>query len=157
MILIPNEITDKLESMISAEFPGEKVYRELVPSDFVRPSNLIVQDPSEIQVDLGCSIMEVRTTFTITTYVTTDEYAHSHLTELHIRQMRLLKLFLPGFIKVGDRAPKVKGTIKTGGGYDYDTLTVTLAYTLNWSDFLEIPQLPAADQLHLNEEVTTYG
>ena len=157
MFLIPNDIADKLEAMISAEFPGEKVYRELVPSDFVRPSTLIVQEPSEIQVDLGCSIVEVRAIFTIITYVETDEYAHSHLTDLHLRQMRLVKLFLPGFIKVGDRAPKVRGAIKTGGGYDYDTLTVTLAYTLNRSEFLEIPQLPTADQLHLNEEVTTYG
>ena len=75
---------------------------------------------------------------------------------MHLRQMTLLGLFLPGFIKVGDRAPKVEN-IEMAGGYDYDTVTVTFGYTLNRQDFEAIAQRPTMEQLHLRTEVRTYG
>lgn len=156
-MITPNDIADRLEELVNDEFPGEEVYRNLVPTDFVRPSTLIVQETSTGKVDLGCNVIEMVATFTLTTFVTADEYHHSHLQELHLRQMRLVRLLLPGFIKVDDRAPKVRGEIKLGGGFDYDTVTVSFAYTLDRTDFLNIPQLPVMTQLHLNEEVRTYG
>lgn len=156
-MVTPNDIADRLEELVGEEFPGEPVYRELVPSDFQRPGTLIVQEKAEGSADFGCNLIEMTAAFTLTTYVPVDEYHHSHLAELHNRQMRLVKLLLPGYIRVGDRAPKVRGKVTMAGGYDYDTVTVTFAWTLDRGDFMNIPQQPLMEQLHLNEEVRTYG
>ena len=156
MFITPSDIADTLETMVAAEFPGGKIYRELVETDFIRPCTLIVQKGCTGDVDVGSNIVELRPTFTLTTFVKVDPYHNSHLADLHLRQMRLVGLFLSGFIRVKDRAPKVCG-IEMGGGYDYDTVTVTFRYTLNRSDFMNIPQMPVMEQLHTNEEVETHG
>lgn len=157
MFITPSDIADALETLVAAAFPDEKIYRELTERDFSRPCTLIVQKGCTGDVDVGSNIVELRPTFTLTTFVKVDPYHNSHLADLHLRQMRLVGLFLAGFIRVKDRGPKVHG-VEMGGGYDYDTVTVTFRYTLDRSDFMNIPQLPVMEQLHTNEEeVETYG
>ncbi len=85
-----------------------------------------------------------------------DEYSHSHLAALHLRQMTLAGLLLPGYVKVADRAVKVR-ELKMGGGYDYDTVSVTFSFTLSRKDFEEIEQRQKMLQLHLREEIATHG
>lgn len=155
-MVTPCDIADCLETMLRAVFPGEDVHRELTPSNFERPCNLIVQEECEGDVAMGSNVVELRPTFMLTTFVEADEYHHSHLKDLHARQMKIVGLFLPGYIKVGNRAPKVVGML-LGGGYDFDTVKVTFSYALDRNDFIETPQLPTISQLHLSEEVTTYG
>ena len=156
MILAPADIGDKLEELIHGLFPGETTYRELVESDFDRPSNLIVQEECKGIVGYGCNNVELQPVFTVTTYVPVDEYHNSHLNALHERQMRLLGLLMPGYIRVKDRAAKVIG-VDLGGGYDFDTVTVKFSYVLDRNDFIEIEQRPLMQTLHTNEEVTTHG
>lgn len=156
MFITPNDIADAFEALIAEKFPGERVYRNLVPADFARPSTLIVQDQVKGRPDFGCSSIQMLATFTITTFVETDDYRHSHLQALHLRQMTIAGLLMPGFIKVGDRAPKITD-FSLGGGYDYDTVTVTVSYTLDRNDFMSLPQYPLVGELHMNEEVRTYG
>lgn len=156
-MLTPNDIADRLDELIREKFPGETVYRELVPQGFERPSNLIEQDACKGVVAYGTQIVELRPVFTLTTFVEVDEYHHSHLAELHRRRMILTGLLLPGYIKVGDRAPKVADDIQLAGGFDYDTVTVTFSYTLSRQDFDEIEQKPDMLDLHLRTEVKTYG
>lgn len=156
-MITPNDIADRLEALIREKFPGEEVYRELCPQGFARPCSLIVLDGCTGVVGYGTQIVEFRPTFTMTTFVTVDEYHHSHLAELHRRQMILTGLLLPGYIRVGDRAPKVADDIQMTGGYDYDTVTVTFSYTLSRQDFEEIEQKPDMLELHLRTEVNTYG
>ena len=141
-----NDIGDRLEELVQAAFPEEKVYRELCPSDFTRPCTLIVAD--ECAVDVGYSPMTavLQPTFTLTTFAVTDEFYHSHLAELHRRQAKLLGLLLPGYIKAGDRAPKVT-RIKMAGGYDYDTVTVTFSVTVNKAEFMEQATAPEAQSI----------
>lgn len=155
-MLTPNDILDRLEELVRENFPGETVYRDLTPEDFERPSNLIVLDSCKGQINFGTKVVELWPVVTLTTFVLVDEYYHSHLAALHLRQMTLTGLFLPGYIKVGDRAPHVD-EVSLDGGFDYDTVTATLRYTLSRSDFESMPQLPKMEQLHLNEEVRTYG
>lgn len=152
MFITPSDIADTMETLIAAEFPGETIYREVVETDFARPCTLIVQNGCTGEVDVGSNIVELYPTFTLTTFVKTDPYHNSHLTALHLRQMRLVGLLLAGFIRVQDRTPKVHG-VEMSGGYDYDTVAVTFRYTLDRSDFLNIPQLPVMEHLHTNEEV----
>ena len=156
MFITPSDIADALETMVASEFPGETIYRELNEVDFVRPSTLIVQEGCTGEVDVGSNIVELRPTFTLNTFVQVDPYHNSHLADLHLRQMRLVGLLLSGFIRVKDRAPKVH-RVEMGGGYDYDTVSVTFRYTLDRNDFMNIPQLPTMEQLHTNEEVETHG
>lgn len=156
MILMPVDIGDKLEALIQGLFPGEKTYRELVETDFKRPSNLIVQDSCKGFVAYGCNNVELQPVFTLTTYVEVDQYHHSHLNALHERQMLILGLLIPGYIRVKDRAAKVIG-VELGGGYDFDTVTVKFSYVLDRNDFIEIEQRPLMVTLHTNEEVTTHG
>lgn len=155
-MLTPNDIADRLEELVKEKFPGEPLHRELVPQGFQRPCNLIVQEPWKSDPGFGTGMISLHPVYTLTTFVEVDEYHHSHLARMHLRQMTLLGLFLPGFIKVGDRAPKVE-SIEMAGGYDYDTVTVTFGYTLNRQDFEEIEQRPTMEQLHLRTEVRTYG
>lgn len=155
-MITPSDIADRLAELVAEQFPGEKIYRELVESDFDRPSTLIVQESCEVDMGYGSNVVKMRPTFTLTTYVEVDHYHHSHLEALHLRQLKLVGLLIPGYIKVKGRAPKVIG-VKLGGGYDFDTVTVTFSYTLDRNDFMDIPQLPMMGQLHLTEEVVTYG
>ena len=154
-MLTPNDIADRLEELIREKFPGEDVYRELVPSGYERPSNLVVYDGGSVDIGHGCRSVELRLQYTMTTFVVVDEYHHSHLAALHLRQMALAGLLLPGFIKVKDRAPKV-GEVKLEGGYDYDTVTVTFHVTLDRGEFEQITQSSEMLDLHLRTEVRTY-
>lgn len=155
-MITPNDIADRLEKLVAEKFPGETIYRELTPQGFTRPSTLIVQEPWQADAGYGTGLIALHPVYTLTTFVEVNEYHDSNLAALHQRQMVLLGLFLPGFIRVGDRAPKVE-RLALAGGYDYDTVTVTLVYMLDRTDFEEIEQLPAMEQLHLRTEVRDHG
>ena len=163
MFVTPNDILERLKELVQDKFPGEDVHLNLCPERFTRPCTLIEQTGCTGNVGFGCQTVELRPTVRLTTFVEVDEYHHSHLADLHLRQMILLGLFLPGFIKVKDRAVKVglgdqaDELIQLDGGWDYDTVTVPLVYTLDRGDFEDIPQLPDMGELHIRQEVTTYG
>ena len=59
--------------------------------------------------------MELRPQFTLTTFTEVDAFHQQNDQELTRRQMILLGLFLPGYVKVKDRAPMcwTKGSWKT--------------------------------------------
>ena len=156
-MVTPNDIMDELEALVEKKFPGEAIYRNLAPQGFERPSTLIVLDQCEGDANFGTSVLELRPQFTLTTFVPVDEYHHSHLAELHRRQMVLTGLFMPGYIRVKDpsdpkgkgRAPKVTA-LKLAGGYDYDTVTVTFSLTLSRADFLEAETAPMMEHFDFN-------
>lgn len=156
-MVTPNDILDALEALVGEKFPGEPVYRDRTPSDFRRPSNLIVLEPYEGDANFGTGVVELRPVFTLTTFVEVDKYHHSHLAELHRRQMVLTGLFMPGYIRVADPAdPKGKGRaphvteLKLAGGYDYDTVTVTFSLTLSRADFMEAETAPMMEHFNFN-------
>lgn len=163
MIITSNDILEQLKKLVQEKFPGEDVHLNLCPHGFTRPCTLIELDSCTGNAGFGCQTVELRPTVRLTTFVEVDEYHHSHLAELHLRQMLLLGLFLPGYVRVKDRAVKVgpgdrsDELIRLDGGWDYDTVTVPLVYTLDRSDFEEIPQLPEAGKLQIRQEVNTYG
>ena len=147
-MLTPSDIQARIVELVKAAFPGEDLHEGLCPEGFARPCNLVVLDKVEIDPQVSAYLAELSCTFTLTTFVPVDDYHHSHLAELDLRQMRLASLFMPGYIKAGDRAPKVSG-LKLAGGYDYNTVTVTLAYTVDKREYMDIATAPIASELRV--------
>lgn len=152
-----NDIADAIAALVNEKFPGEPVYRDYTPTGFQRPSNLLELSGGKFYPNASCGSVELRPRFTLTTFVEVDPYHQSDDMELTRRQMVLLGLFLPGYVKVKDRAPHVLDEGKLENGLDFAAVTVTLSYTLSRQEFMAIQQPPDMGALHIRQEVTTYG
>ena len=152
-----NDIADAVEALVEAAFPGEPVYRDYTPTGFQRPSNLVEISGGKIFPNFGCGTVELRPQITLTTFTEGDPYHQQDDQELTRRQMMLLGLFLPGYIRVKDRAPHVLDEGEMENGLDFAAITVTLSYTLGRQEFMEIQQLPDMGTLHIKQEVATHG
>lgn len=152
-----NDIADAIAALIEKAFPGEPLYRGYAPHDYDAPSNLLQQVDWTAFPNFACGLVELRPSFTISTCTQTDAFDHADPQELTRRQMKLLGLFLPGYIKVKDRAPKVQDEIKLGNDLGEASVTVTLSYTLSRDEFMEIQQAQPMAHLHIRQEVTTHG
>ncbi|MCI8915505.1 MAG: hypothetical protein HFF26_02395 [Oscillospiraceae bacterium] len=152
-----NDIADAVAALVEKAFPGEKLYRDFTPSGFERPSNLLEISGGKFYPNAGCGAVELRPQFTLTTFVEVDPYHQQDDQELTRRQMTLLGLFLPGYVKVRDRAPRVLDEGEMENGLDFAAVTVTLSYTLDRREFMDIQQTPDMGRLHIRQEVTTNG
>lgn len=152
-----NDIADAIAALVEKAFPDEPLYRDFTPSGFERPSNLLEISGGKFYPNAGCGAVEIRPRFTLTTFVKTDPYHQQDDQELTRRQMILLGLFLPGYVKVKDRAPHVLDEGEMENGLDYAAVTVTLGYALDRSEFMELQRTPDMGTLHIRQEVTTNG
>ena len=107
--------------------------------------------------NLTCGAVELRPQVTLTTFTKTDPYHQQDTSELTRRQMLLMGLFLPGYVKVKDRAPHVLDEGKLANGLDFAAVTVTFSYVLGREEFMELQRLPDMGTLYIRQEVTTYG
>lgn len=152
-----NDIADAIQALVEKEFPGEPLYRDYTPTGFQRPSNLLEVSGGKFYPNAACGSVEVRPQFTLTTFVTVDEYHQQDDSELTRRQMRLMGLFLPGYVKVKDRAPHVLDEGEMENGLDFAAITVALSYTLDRREFMELQRAQDMGMLHIRQEVTTNG
>lgn len=152
-----NDIADAIAALVERAFPGEMLYRDFTPTGFQRPSNLLELSGGKFYPNFSCGAVELRPQFTLTTFVAVDAYHQQDDRSLTRRQMILLGLFLPGYIRVKDRAPHVLDRGELNNGLDYASVTVTLSYTLDREEFMELQQLPEMGELQIRQEVTTYG
>lgn len=156
-VITNNDISDAIAALVEQAFPGEPVYRDYTPADFQRPSNLVELSGGKFYPNFSCGSVEIRPIFTLTTFVKVDPYHQQDDLELTRRQMLLLGLFLPGYVKVRDRAPHVLDEGELNNGLDFAGITVTLSYVLDRQEFMEIQQLPDMGGLQIRQEVNTYG
>lgn len=131
------DITAVIEAKMKVTFPGETVYTDLVPRDFQRPCNMV----ELISVGLdpltyGLSGVDMLYQYQITTLSTVDEVHASHLPVLDLRAMLVLGAFGSGYIRVKDRAPKVRSIEADTSFFDCVPVTLTLALTLDRADFV---------------------
>ena len=131
------DITAAIEAKIKEAFPGETVYTDLVPRDFERPCNMVELigvglDP----LSWGQSGVDMLYQYRITTLSTVDEVHASHLPVLDLRAMLVLGAFAAGYIRVKDRAPKVRSIEADTSFFDCVPVTLTLALTLDRADFV---------------------
>ena len=142
MIQVP-DITAAIAAQVEKAFPGEKVYTDLAPRNFERPSNAVemvgaTMDP----LSYGPGGVDFLFKYKISTCSKVDEVHASHLPVLDLRAMLVLGAFGGGFIQVKDRAPKVRSAEADTSFFDFALVTLTLALTMNRADFTE-PELYA--------------
>lgn len=152
-----NDIAGAIGALVEQTFPGEKLYWDFVPTGFERPSNLIQLLDGKAFPNFNCGSVDVRPRFMLSTFVPVDAYNHGDSMELVRRQMVLLGLFLPGYIKVKDRAPHVLDEIMLENDLDAASIIVPFSYVLSREEFMEIQQQPDMGTLHIRQEVTTHG
>lgn len=152
-----NDIAAAIAALVEEAFPGEPLYRDYTPTGFQRPSNLVELSGGKVYPNFGCGTVELCPQVTLTTFTPADPYHQQDDQELTRRQMTLLGLFLPGYIRVKDRAPHVLDEGEMENGLDFAAVTVTLSYTLDRSEFMEAQQLPDMGALRIRQEVTTHG
>lgn len=152
-----NDILDAIAALVEGAFPGEPLYRDFTPTDFQRPSNLLELSGGMFYPNFSCGTVELRPQVTLTTFVKVDPYHQQNTAELTRRQMLLVGLFLPGYVRVKDRAPHVLDEGKLANGLDFASVTIPISYTLSRDEFMELQQHPDMGALHIRQEVTTYG
>ena len=153
-----NDIADAVEELVRQAFPGEPVYRSFAPKGFQRPSNLVEISGGTFLPNAGCGAVELRPWVTLTTFVELDSHHQPKDSgELVRRQMRLMALFLPGFLRVKDRAPHVLDEGGMENGLDYAAIAVPLSYVLDRREFMELQRAEDMGVLHIRQEVTTSG
>lgn len=152
-----NDIADAIAALAEKAFPGEPLYRDYTPAGFQRPSNLLELSGGKFYPNAACGSVELRPQFTLTTFTEVDAFHQQNDQELTRRQMTLLGLFLPGYVKVKDRAPHVLDEGELENGLDFAAVTATLSYTLSREEFMELQQQPDMGTLHIRQEVTTHG
>ena len=84
----------------------------------------------------GLSGVDMLYQYQITTLSTVDEVHASHLPVLDLRAMLVLGAFGSGYIRVKDRAPKVRSIEADTSFFDCVPVTLTLALTLDRADFV---------------------
>jgi len=136
-IIVPDDVIAAVAERVKEAFPGETVYTDLVPRDFQRPSNMVELaglglDP----LSHGMSGVDLLYKVKITTFSTVDEVHASHLPVLDLRSMMVMGAFGAGFVRVKDRAPKVRSMEADTSFFDCVPVTLTLALTLDRADFV---------------------
>ncbi len=148
-------LLDVLVGLVERSFPGEPVYVGQTPSEFARPSSLVVlEDGWEVDVGYSTGSVELRPKYILTTFSETDAYHHCCLSELTRRQMRLVELLLPGFVRVGDRAAKIVRPLKLANWIDSASVAAVFSLTLSRRQFMEMSEkdAPLMEHLILREE-----
>ena len=147
-MILPQDIMDKLAELIKTQFPGEPVYAKRIPDDFERPSTYIELVSSKGNFGFGPSAVEIMPVIKVTIFSKVDDYRNSDPQELHDRLMTIIGVLIPGYIKVGTRAPKIQD-MTFAVGLDYAVLTTSWHYALDRSEFLRKEQVPPAEHLNL--------
>lgn len=148
-MISPADFSDSIEGLLKKRFPGEKIYRDLVPEDFARPSHEI-ECKTFSAVDAGGQEIDVTVTMLINTFVTVDAYHNSQFDALYRRAMAIMGLFAGKYITVSDsdtgekRAPKVNASACPITGKDYAQVTLTFTLRMDASDFEFEEPSPAA-------------
>ena len=150
------KISEALQAHIQRFFPGEILYIDLAPQDFARPSNLLELVKAELDASsFGLAAVTFRYHYKITTFAVVDPVHDTHLPELDRRAVRLLSSFGAGYLRVGDRAPKVQSCTADTSSYDAAEITVVLSLTVDRSDLTEPAEEPVSVMQNVQFNHTT--
>lgn len=132
-----SDVTAVIVEKLKEAFPGETVYNDLVPRGFKRPCNMVeLVGMSLDPLTYGLSGVDLLFQYQITTLSTVDEVHASHLPVLDLRTLLVMGAFAAGYVKVKDRAPKVRSIEADTSFFDCVPVLLTLALTLDRADFV---------------------
>lgn len=149
MIITTTQMMGAIEEVLQATFPGEPVYENLTPRDFARPSNMV--ELTKLDLDAlgqGLGAVTLRYHWKITTFCQVDEVHDSHFPTLDLRCMTLLGAFAGGFLRVGDRAPKLISCTADTSMYDCAEVRLAFGLTMDRSEFCPREILPLMEDLN---------
>lgn len=138
------KILDEINRLLVEAYPDYSVYIDICPKQFERPSFLL-ELMYKSQKDASCKILEEIVYYTITCYDTTDDYARSSTVNLLTVQQGVMDIFKAGYIRVDDRAIKVKAS---AGGRDFDEAYIDLQFEYYTERSKEENVLPLMKELY---------
>lgn len=139
-MITPSTFIDAVEGILQTAFPDEPVYRDLMPEDFIRPSNEIECTAFSAE-QVGGGSLDLTVKLIVRTFVPVDGYHHSDFDALYLRAMRVLALFSGGYIYVSDpdtgvrRAPYIHKPACPVTGRDYAEVHIGFALQVLASDY----------------------
>lgn len=147
-MITPSDIQAAIKERLQKTFPGEVVYEDLTPRNFTRPSNLV--ELSRITVEqAGSSVVRFLFQYKINTFAEVDDIHNTHLAVLDFRSMMILTAFSDPRIKVLDRSPAISSCVADTSGYDYATVTLTVAHSYDRSELTPEEIYPIMEDLAL--------
>ena len=120
-------IMEAIRALAAEKLPElQRIYIDLAPVDFLRPSLLVAAVTSEVETATRNTV-SVTSYFTLTVFDETDDYGQSGTERLLDWQSRVLELFRQGYLRVGNRSLAVWAST---GGRDWDKafIDVQLSY-----------------------------
>ena len=118
------KIQDEINRLLVEKYPNFTVYINKIPQDFERPSfaiEFIRNSPEEVNKGI---IKEIDY-FTITYFAEVDDYYNTDKFNLQNVLVNIQKIFRKGYIKIEDRAIKVK---TSNGGSNDDEIYLDLQF-----------------------------
>ncbi len=159
MIITPEILQDAIVKRLGEVFPGEPVFQDVTRRDFQRPSNLVELQGVDLDaLGLGHREVGLRYRFKVTTFTQTDEVHDSHLPVLAARAMLILGAFAPGYLKAGDRAPKVTKLQADTSFYDCAEISAAFELALDRREFEPeelYPIMQNLNTIYVEKEETT--
>lgn len=131
----------------------KKIYIDLVPQNYERPSILIELVTSK-RDDVNALTVRETDFFTMTIYDEVGERYESSSRRLMELQQRTLDIFRAGYLRVDGRAPLVKAS---GGGRDFDRAYVDVQITYTEQRLPDAAPLPLMEQIETKIEGEAYG
>jgi hypothetical protein len=123
-MITPNQIVDEINRLLVVAYPEPTVYINRCPKKFDRPSFLI-ETVKAGDNPASRKMVKCEAYFTVTCFVKVDEFGNGADGVLTAIQTEVMGIFRKGYIKVGDRAIKVKAS---SGGSDFDRSYVDLQF-----------------------------
>ncbi len=148
MIVTPEILQAALVKRLEEVFPGEPIFQDVTRRDFQRPSSLVELQGLDLDpLTLGHGSVLLRYRFKLTTFAQVDEIHDSHLPVLAARAMLLLGAFAAGYLKAGDRAPKVTKLQADTSLYDCAEISVAFELAIDRREFVPEELYPIMQEL----------
>ena len=97
-----DSILQAVKISVEDRFPGETCYKNMVPTQFSRPSFLVEFVKSTMQ-DASAHVLQVTASIKVTAFVEVDAYYNSQVEDLACRLISLQELFCGCSIQAEDR------------------------------------------------------
>lgn len=147
-MITPDDFMTAIKAALKKTLPEDKaIYDNLVERDVERPCTMVELVTMQI-TDLTPRSTGFLFRYKITNWIDPDDYGDSDFSVLDLRTLLIEGIFGAGYLKVGNRAPKV--TACASKHYrDYTEVTVDFSVAFDRQEFDPAAVLPLMEQLTL--------